>query len=51
MKLELKKFDPSTIKSDSVVVFIGKRTKLVPVYTQELDAHDLELFPTIIIIA
>jgi len=25
MKLELKKFDPSTIKSDSVVVFIGKR--------------------------
>ena len=25
MKLELRKFDPSTIKSDSVVVFIGKR--------------------------
>jgi hypothetical protein len=25
MKLELKKFDPSTIKSDSVVVLIGKR--------------------------
>jgi hypothetical protein len=25
MKLELKKFDPSIIKSDSVVVFIGKR--------------------------
>ena len=25
MKLELQKFDPSTIKSDSVVVFIGKR--------------------------
>lgn len=25
MKLELKKFDPSKIKSDSVVVFIGKR--------------------------
>ena len=25
MKLELKKFDPSTIKSDSVIVFIGKR--------------------------
>jgi len=25
MKLELKKFDPSSIKSDSVVVFIGKR--------------------------
>jgi hypothetical protein len=25
MKLELKKFDPSTIKNDSVVVFIGKR--------------------------
>ncbi len=25
MKLELKKFDPSCIKSDSVIVFIGKR--------------------------
>ena len=25
MKLELKKFDPGRIKSDSVVVFIGKR--------------------------
>ena len=25
MKLELRKFDPSVIKSDSVVVFIGKR--------------------------
>jgi GTP-binding protein EngB required for normal cell division len=25
MKLELKKFDPTKIKSDSVVVFIGKR--------------------------
>jgi len=25
MKLELRKFDPSSIKSDSVVVFIGKR--------------------------
>jgi hypothetical protein len=25
MKLELKKFDPTTIKSDSVIVFIGKR--------------------------
>ena len=25
MKLELKKFDPSTLKNDSVVVFIGKR--------------------------
>ena len=25
MTLELKKFDPSNIKNDSVVVFIGKR--------------------------
>ena len=25
MKLELKKFDPTKIKNDSVVVFIGKR--------------------------
>ena len=25
MKLELKKFDPTRIKNDSVVVFIGKR--------------------------
>ena len=25
MKLELRKFDPTKIKSDSVVVFIGKR--------------------------
>lgn len=43
MKLELKKFDPSTIKSDSVVVFIGKRNTGKSYCMKDILSHHKEL--------
>jgi len=43
MKLELKKFDPSTIKSDSVVVFIGKRNTGKSYCMKDILSHHKDL--------
>jgi len=43
MKLELKKFDPSSIKSDSVVVFIGKRNTGKSYCMKDILSHHKEL--------
>ena len=43
MKLELKKFDPSVIKSDSVVVFIGKRNTGKSYCMKDILSHHKEL--------
>ncbi len=43
MKLELRKFDPTKIKSDSVVVFIGKRNTGNSFSVKEVDDAEKEI--------
>jgi len=49
MKLELKKFDPSCIKDDSVVVFIGKRNTGKSYCMKDILSYDSSLSAGIVI--